>query len=64
MTNHTSAPPGPTVERLAPLAESSRDLARQADPIYKLASRLSEACEDAADAKSRRDLSRTRKSRG
>ena len=53
--------PRPTVERLVPLAESSRDLARQADLIYKLASRLSEACEDAADAKSRRDLSRTRK---
>ena len=53
--------PRPTVERLAPLAESSRDLARQADLIYKLASRLSEACENAADAKSRRDLSRTRK---
>ena len=58
--SHVSTP-RPTVERLAPLAESSRDLARQADPIYKLASRLSEACENAADAKSRRDLSRTRK---
>ena len=53
--------PRPTVERLAPLAESSRDLARQADLIYKLASRLSEACEDAADTKLRRDLSRIRK---
>ena len=50
-----------SVERLAPLAESSRDLARQTDLIYKLASRLSEACENAADAKSRRALSRARK---
>ena len=58
--SHVSAP-RPTVERLAPLAESSRDLARQADLIYKLASRLSEACEDVADTKSRRDLSRLRK---
>ncbi len=50
-----------TVERLAPLAESSRDLARQTDLIYKLASRLSEAGENAADAKSRHALSRARK---
>ena len=50
-----------SVERLAPLAESSRDLARQTDLLYKLASRLSEACENAADAKSRRALSRARK---
>ena len=50
-----------SVERLTPLAESSRDLARQTDLIYKLASRLSEACENAADAKSRRALSRARK---
>ena len=50
-----------SVERLAPLAESSRDLARQTDLIYKLASRLSEVCENAADAKSRRALSRARK---
>ena len=49
------------VERLAPLAASSRELARQTDLIYKLASRLSEACENAGDAKSRRDLSRARK---
>ena len=51
----------PTIERLAPLAEASRDLARQADLIYKLASRLSETCENTADAKSRRALSRARK---
>ena len=49
------------VERLTPLAEASRDLARQADLIYKLASRLSETCENAADAKARRALSRARK---
>ncbi len=41
--------------------EASRDLARQADLIYKLASRLSETCENAADAKARRALSRARK---
>ena len=53
--------PRPTVERLTPLAEASRALARQADLLYKLASRLSEACENAADTKARRDLSRVRK---
>ncbi len=50
-----------TVEHLAPLAESSRDLVRQTDQIYKLAARLSESCENAANTKSRRDLSRARK---
>ena len=43
------------------LQESSRDLARQTDLVYKLASRLSETCENAGDTKSRRDLSRARK---
>ena len=50
-----------TVERLAPLAESSCDLARQTDLVYKLASRLSETCENAGDTKARRALSRARK---
>ena len=43
------------------LQEASRDLARQTDLVYKLAARLSETCENAAEATSRRDLSRARK---
>ena len=43
------------------LQESSRDLIGQTDLLSKLASRLSETCENAGDTKSRRDLSRTRK---
>ena len=39
------------VERFAPLAESSRDLAGQADQLYKLAARLIETCEQGEDAK-------------
>jgi len=34
------------VERLKPLAETSRDLVLQADQLYKLATRLIECCED------------------
>ena len=51
---HTSA-------LLLHLQESSCDLARQTDLVYKLASRLSETCENAGDTKSRRALSRARK---
>ena len=40
------------VDDLAPLAESSRDLAGQADHLYKLATRLIEICEEECDAKS------------
>ena len=40
------------VDDLAPLAESSRDLAGQADQLYKLAIRLIEICEEECDAKS------------
>ena len=40
------------VDRLAPLAENSRDLARQADLLYKLAARLIETCEKECDAQS------------
>ena len=39
------------VDDLASLAESSRDLARQADQLYKLATRLIEICEEECDAK-------------
>ena len=40
------------VDRLAPLVESSRDLGRQADQLYKAAIRLIETCEQECDAKS------------
>ena len=40
------------VDDLAPLAESSRDLAGQADQLYKLATRLIEICEEECEAKS------------
>ena len=38
-------------ERLAPLAETSRDLVKQADLLYKLACRLVDICEDELAAK-------------
>ena len=55
------------VDRLAPLAESSRDLIKQTDLLYKLASRLIETCENECDAKTsdawvNRDVIRVRKS--
>ena len=40
------------VDRLAPLAESSRDLVKQTDLLYKIAARLIESCEKECDAKS------------
>ena len=43
---------GQTVERLAPLAESSRNLVKRADLLYKLATRLIETCENEHAAKS------------
>jgi type I restriction enzyme M protein len=54
------------VDRLAPLAESSRDLFKQTDLFYKLASRLIETCENECDAKAGdawmgRDVTRARK---
>ncbi|MBI2319742.1 MAG: N-6 DNA methylase, partial [Betaproteobacteria bacterium] len=42
-------------ERLAPLAETSRDLVKQADHVFKLAARVIDACE-AAGAEYRRAL--------
>jgi type I restriction enzyme M protein len=45
------------VDRLAPLADSSRDLIKQSDLVYKLASRLIEVCETECDAKSSADWS-------
>ena len=54
------------VERFAPLAEASQDLAGQADRLCKLAVRLIETCEKACGAKSSdawnsRDITRARK---
>jgi len=54
------------VDRLASLAESSRDLVKQADLIYKLAARLTETCEKECSAKqsdmwSAREVTRARK---
>ena len=48
------------VDGLSPLAESSRDLAKQADHLYKLATHLIEICEEECDAKSSA-VTRTRK---
>ncbi len=39
------------LDRLATLAETSRDLVKQADLLYKLACRLIETCENECDAK-------------
>ena len=54
------------VDRIAPLAESSRDLVKQADLLYKLAARLIETCEKECNVKqsniwSSRDITRARK---
>jgi len=54
------------VDRLAILADTSRDLIKQADLLYKLACRLIEACESGCDAKDSkiwagRDITRARK---
>ena len=54
------------VDRLAPLAESSRDLIKQTDLLYKLAARLIETCEKECDTKASdvwvgRNITRIRK---
>ncbi|NPU83211.1 MAG: N-6 DNA methylase [Syntrophaceae bacterium] len=54
------------VDRLAPLAESSRDLVKQTDMIYKLACRLIDTCENECAAKgsedwANREINRARK---
>ncbi len=54
------------VESIAPLAETSRDLVRQVDLVFKLAARAVDFCETELGAKdaaswSRRDVSRLRK---
>jgi len=65
-TPDTSSGLNKLTEQFAPLAESSRDLAKQTDLIYKLATRLIETCEKECDAKSSaawngRDITRARK---
>jgi len=55
-----------SVERLAPLTESSRDLIKQADLLFKLISHLIEICENDCSAKESdnwpgRDIARGRK---
>ncbi|VBB41819.1 DNA methyltransferase [uncultured Desulfatiglans sp.] len=54
------------VDRLAALAETSRDLVKQTDLLYKLACRLIETCENESDARDShawagRDITRARK---
>ncbi|MBI9082797.1 MAG: N-6 DNA methylase [Desulfobacterales bacterium] len=54
------------VDRLAPLAETSRNLVKQIDLLYKLATGLIETCEKTlgakkSDAWNNRDITRTRK---
>ena len=54
------------VQRLAPLAEASRDLGRQADSVFKLVCRLIDVCETDLDARrselwNAREIARTRK---
>jgi len=47
------------IDRLAPLAEAGRDLARQVDLLYKLTSPLADSCN--GDRVSNRDVTRARK---
>ncbi len=54
------------VDRLAPLAEASRDLVKQTDLLYKLACRVIETCENECAARdsgawANRDIARARK---
>ena len=65
-TPDTAAGLGKLVERFAPLAETSHELAVQADRLYKLAVSLIETCEKECSAKSShawssRDITRARK---
>jgi len=54
------------VDRISPIAESSRDLIKQTDLLYKLASRLIETCEKECNAKANKlwigkDITQARK---
>jgi type I restriction enzyme M protein len=62
----TNAALNKTTERLASLTETSRDLIKQTDLLYKLASRLIETCESESNAKAShawvgREVTRARK---
>ena len=68
-TPDTNAGLNELVEKFAPLAEASRDLSRQADLLYKLATRLIEICEQECEAKESevwvgREVTRARKAAG
>ena len=65
-TPDTNAALNKLADQFAPLAETSRDLADQADQLYKLAARLIETCENECGAKSSdvwngREITRARK---
>lgn len=65
-TPDTNAELNKLVDQLAPLAETSRDLVRQTDLLYKLATRLIEICDKECDTKASgvwvsRDITRARK---
>jgi type I restriction enzyme M protein len=65
-TPDTNAGLNKLVQRFAPLTETSRDLVKQTDLLYKLASRLIETCENECDARESdawagRDVTRARK---
>ena len=65
-TPDTNAGLNKLVDHFAPLAETSSDLADQADQLYKLAARLIETCENecgakSSDAWSGREVNRARK---
>lgn len=65
-TSDTNGALNKLVEQFATLAESSRDLVKQSDLVYKLGTRLIEICENECDAKESedwvsRDVIRSRK---
>jgi len=65
-TQDTNAGLNRLVKEFAPLAESSRDLVKETDLLYNLASRLIEICENECDAKAggvwvAKDVTRARK---
>ncbi len=65
-TADTAAALGGLVQKFSPVADAARDVVKQADLIYKLASRLIETCEKECNAKessawSSKDITRARK---
>ena len=66
---HDNAALNKAAEQLAPLAETSSDLVKQADLLHKLACRLIDMCEDELAAREddlwvNREITRTRKAMG